>query len=141
MGNKLKLMKKQSLIMILMVSTGLLLAACGGPGEPESVEERAQARWDHFIERDFASAWEYYTPGYRQTNPREIFIVETNRRPFRWSAAEVLGAECEEDRCTVTTRISYRAIGAPDGQSRMTLTRTFEESWIRIDGAWWYVQT
>lgn len=123
-----------------------LLAACAGTGAGSqapvevTVEERAQERWEHMITRDFNAAWEFYTPGFRETNPQADFRAEMARRPIRWLSASVRSAECEGDRCRVRVDVTYQAVAAPAGQSRNRLTRILDENWVRLDGQWWFVQ-
>lgn len=134
----------------MKVSTGLLsalavvalLAGCATAPDvaEQTVEERAQARWDHLVARQFGQAWEYYSPGFRATTTAEDYTFDMVRRQVRWTAAEVLGSECEEDRCQVTYRVEYRPVTGPSHFRGMDLSRTQEESWIRSDGQWWYVQ-
>lgn len=132
-------MKNKTLNRIILLLLVFGLTACGGPAEPEqTLEERVMARWQHMIERDFEAAWAYYTPGFRQTTPQLDFARDMGRRPVRWTAARVVGKECEEEICQVDVEVEYRAVGAPSGQSQMRLTRTIEDQWVFLDGQWWY---
>lgn len=121
----------------------LFLAACAStPPVPEqTVEQRAQARWDHLIAGEAAEAWAYYTPGFRQITSESDFQAWLDGRPVRWLTAEVQSGECKDpDRCIVVTSVTYRAPNAPPGINEMRMTRDIEEEWIRLDGQWWYVQ-
>ena len=118
----------------------LVAAACSPQAPEQTLEERAQARWDLLLERDFEGAWAYMSPGYRETTPASDFALETANRPVRWLSATVSGKDCEEDVCKISVLVEYRAPGAPSGMSDIRLSRTIEETWIRLDGAWWFVQ-
>lgn len=128
---------------LLMWMTALLLAACASaPDSPDieqSVEERAQARWDYLVARNPGEAWEFLTPGYRERTSRDHYARLMSGRPVRWQSAEVLGADCEGDRCEVQARVTYNVPGARHGQDRLILDRTLQEVWVRIDGQWWHV--
>lgn len=128
---------------VLVLFAAALLAACAGTGGPVpaevSVEERAQERWDHVVARDFESAWQLYAPGFRNANDQRDFSRDMARRPVRWLGAAVQAADCEGDRCKVSVAVTYQAVGAPAGQRRIRMTRTLEETWIRLDGQWWFV--
>lgn len=129
----------------LLVALGaLLLAACAGTGAPvsdeASVEERAQQRWENMVARDFAAVWEFYTPGFREVTPQSDFRSEMARRPLRWLQASVRDADCDADQCRVRVDVTYQAIAAPAGQSRTRMTRLLDETWVRLDGQWWFVQ-
>lgn len=130
-------------VVVLGLAT-LLLAACAGPGgrapAEVSVEERAQERWDYLVEREFGNAWNLHSPGFRETTPRDEFERDMRRRPIRWLVAEVRSAECEGDRCDVRVAVTYQAIAAPAGQRRIRMTRNIDETWIRLDGQWWFSQ-
>lgn len=124
---------------LLATVAAVILAGCG-PGErqPETVEERAQARWEAMAAGDFEEAWNYYSPGYRDTTPVEAFAEDMRRRPVRWTGAEVLGAECDGDRCKVSARVSYRIPSGPTGIEDMEPSRHVNETWIRTRDQWWY---
>ena len=115
-----------------------ILTACGEAEPEETLEERAAARWQLMIDRDFGAAWEYYTPGFRETTPREEFANDMSRRPIRWTGAKVIGTECDDLVCRVDVEIEYRAVGAPSGQGRMQLKRRIDDEWVFLDGQWWY---
>jgi len=132
--------KRQILIMISVLAGLLAGCATTPPATEQSVEERAQARWDHLVTQDFDAAWEYYTPGFRETTPVRAFDRDMSRRPIRWLEANVLSSNCEEDRCAVSVAVTYQALAAPAGQRRMRVTRNLDETWIRLDGQWWFVQ-
>ncbi|MEE4637853.1 MAG: hypothetical protein V2J42_03865 [Wenzhouxiangella sp.] len=132
-------MKNKYFFAPLMASAVVLLGACTPPSEPtETLEERVMARWQLMVEREFEAAWDYYTPGFRQTTSRELFAADMERRPVHWTAAELVGTDCGEDVCQVKVRVEYRVVGAPRGHGRMRLNRTIEDQWVFLDGQWWY---
>lgn len=116
------------------------LAACSPDRPPEEVvAERAQARWDAMVAREFETAWGYYTPGFREKTEAAVFRVQMSQRPIRWDSAAVTSTECaEEDKCEVAARVGYTAVGAPGQLAGMQNERTIRETWIRLDGQWWY---
>ena len=127
----------------LLMLTGLiaLLAACSDPRPAaEVVEERAQARWEAMVARDFQAAWEYYTPGYREQMTAAEFEGEMARRPVKWTAAEVFAVDCPEDepRCEVRVRVDYQAQAAVPGVGMLQSKSGVTEIWLQIGGEWWY---
>ena len=128
---------KQWVMWALLV---VVVAGCSPQGPSESVEDRAQARWDLLLERDFEGAWAYMTPGFRETTNQYDYARDMAGRPIRWLSATVSGKNCEEDICNISILVEYRAVGAPSGMGQMRLSRTISETWIRLDGAWWFVQ-
>ena len=121
----------------LLVLALLALTACTAP-EPVSVEDRAQARWDHVVAREFEQAYEFFSPGYRETTPLHEYMIDVLSRPIRWVEAEVIGASCLEDVCRLSVAVTYQPATGPGHFRQLRPTRTIEERWIRIDGVWWY---
>ena len=126
--------------LLISILVGSVLVGCRSEAPTETLEERAQARWDLVLARDFEAAWEYLTPGFRQTTNRYDYARDMAGRPLRWLSAEVVAQDCEEDLCKINVLVGYQAIGAPAGMGQMRLSREIEETWIRLDGAWWFVQ-
>lgn len=132
---------------ILLAAAGLLLAGCSpsdppteaAPADGEIVMERAQARWDALVTGDHETGYGYYSPGFREQMPLVDFTIDMRSRPVQWVAADVLSADCDGDRCTVETEVEYRVPSAPAQMSGMGNRRPIEETWIRIDDAWWFV--
>lgn len=138
-SNWTMLTMNRAFLLILAPLFAVLLVACQSAEEaPQTAEERAQARWDHMIEREFQEAWVYYTPGYRETTDAEEFEKLMRKRPVRWQEATVLGAACDGDRCEVVVEVSYRVPSAPAGMSSVEPTRELTETWIRTRDQWWY---
>lgn len=127
--------------LLLVLSAVVLIAACTESRDPvEIVTEKAQARWDALVARDFAAAREYYTPGFRETTPEIDYRFDMDRRPVRWESAEVLGVECEENRCSAEVLVGYRIPSAPGNINNLGNSRPITEEWVEIDGDWWFVQ-
>jgi hypothetical protein len=134
-------MSRKSLMPQIVLGLVLLaLAGCGGPppASQQPIEDRILARWQHMIDRDFDSAWEFYTPGFRQLNPRETFSVEMSARPVRWHAAELLDVECEQDRCIASLRVTVQPTAGPATLRHLHIPSETEETWLLLDGVWWF---
>lgn len=129
--------------MISISAALVVLTGCAGMSSaPEqTLEERSQARWDHILAGEAELALEYYTPGFRDITSIVDYTIWIRNRPVRWTGAVVKDSTCEsEDRCTVTVNVAYRVPGAPTGINAMQVARDIEETWIRLDGDWFYVQ-
>lgn len=136
-------MPRKSMIAGVLAIAMLMLSACGEapPPEPEqSLEDRILSRWQHMIDRDFGQAWGYYTPGFRQLNPQETFTAEMASRPVRWHAAELLDLECEPERCTATLRVTIQPQAGPSTLRHLHVPSQIEETWLLLDGVWWFSQ-
>ncbi len=124
--------------------SAMVIVACQQEAEErpagEVVKERAQARWDALVDQEFAAAWDYYTPGYRQMTERDAFDADMDARPVQWNAASVISAECDEEasKCEVLTEVTYQPTGGPKEMRSVEVTRDLEEEWLLMDGQWWY---
>ena len=133
-------MKNKSLLLLVLVTVAvvMLLAGCQPAPPEETVEERAQARWDLILDNEFEKTYELYSPGYRQTVDVYAHVMEMRNRPIRYTGARVESAECEPEICKVRVRVEYRATGAPAGLGRVPGNRVITEDWIRSNDRWWY---
>jgi hypothetical protein len=138
-------MKQLKFVLAAFAAAGLVGCATGPEPEPESrskeelILERAQARWDALVNREMELAYSFYTPGYRQTTSAVEFGAAMTGRPVVWTSAEVDSVECEsEQKCSVSTNVSYRVPGGPTGINTMRMTRVLKETWLNLGGEWWY---
>ena len=117
----------------------IFIVGCGGSASEEEIplEDRVLARWHHLMERDFAGAWEFHAPGFRQVNSRDEFVRDMSGRPVRWLEADLESVSCDGDVCDVMVRVTYQVPGAPLGMSSMRVPTTIRERWIRVNGSWW----
>ena len=134
-------MKTKVCVPVAMALGVALLAGCATTDGPidQTIEERAQARWDHVLDQDYARALAYYTPAFRSAIEPDDFRRDMSRRQVRWTNAEVQAADCAEQRCSVAVRVFYQPTQGPQEFRDMELSRVREETWIRLDGQWWYV--
>lgn len=117
------------------------LAGCAtGPGEPQTVEARAQARWDALIAGDMATAYGYYSPGYRSVENLEAFERLMLRRTVAWTGAEYreTGA-CDESTCEVQVALHYRVKPRVPGAEPFEGVRIVREDWIYTQNQWFFV--
>jgi hypothetical protein len=106
--------------------------AGAGKGREAIVMERSQARWDAVLNNRLAEAYQLYSPASREVMSYEDF-VRAMRAGF-WKAAKVERVEClAEETCEAIVSLEY----AYRGSQVRTPVR---ETWIHMDGNWWYVQ-
>lgn len=124
----------------------LLAAACstgGGTkkgGGSAGVDARAVQRWEHLIAKRGGDAYEYLTPGYRETHPKDVYAATMSNRPVHWKEVKFQGKECaDENSCVVHLLITYdlRMTAAIPGPVTGFSGQT--ENWIRIKGVWYYL--
>ena len=128
----------------LLTALTLTLAACDVP-EPEeplvSLEERVNARWQYVVDRDFVEAWEFYSPGYRETHPRAAFVDDMASRQLRYLGGAFKDASCEGDRCTVQVEVTYQLVAGARALRNKEVRTSLQERWIWLDNRWWFVGT
>ena len=121
----------------------LLLSACASlpgadSGTPEEqVAKRAEQRWAALIKRDFAAAYAYNQPAYRQA-----ISQETYQKGFgsagQWKSAQVNRVTCEPERCTANVRLTVINKIPKFARAIPEITSNIDEVWIRDQGQWWH---
>jgi hypothetical protein len=139
---------------ILILLAACTLAACATPGGPSSVgattagpggvaldaspEERSIAKWTLLINRNFAEAWEFMTPGARSTMDRETYDATMRGRPVNWLGVRFVEKRCDnEDSCVVSLEVPFQ-VGLGRGVGMVTAPSFVAERWLRLDGVWYY---
>lgn len=99
--------------------------------------DRAEARWAALIEADFARAYEFESPAYRDVHTLRMFVSQFGGA-VGWTAAEVLGvaSDASGEAASVKVLISYQAMDAGGGV--MDGQRPVDERWVRTGGEWWH---
>ena len=117
-------------------STG---GAGGGRGEDANVlRTRAVERWDLLIAHKAEKAYDYLSPGFRETRKREVYADEMNNRGVRWNKVTYGSQECETDTCKVHLFVDYKIdMGGPAG--KIPTSSPVTETWIKVDGRWYYL--
>jgi len=122
--------------------TATTLAACGSTAvkkdEGSIVEARALERWNLLIAHQAEKAYDYLTPGFRQTITRDKYAEQKNDVALRWKAAHVGGHSCETDSCTVTVMVDTQ-VPMPGIGRAQPATLPAEEHWIKVGGTWYYL--
>lgn len=126
----------------------LLLTACatstvdsGAPGSDpsNSVEARAMARWDALLGGDLQAAYGYLTPGYRSSVDSLSYQRSILLKKVRWTGAEFVEAVCEEATCNVRISLDFTVSGAVPGVKSFEDSQVVDESWLLVDGTWYFV--
>ena len=120
----------------------MLLSACAttSTSSPEDiVRERAEARWDAQLSRDYASAYAYYSPGYRSAVSVTDFEVELRMRRIRYTSATYMDQNCGDNTCTVRFNVGYRVSVPVPGVSVWNGFEVINDRWVKTGGEWWYL--
>lgn len=132
---------------LLALLSILISAGCAAPASrvagAESrdlravLTERAEARWAALIQADFARAYEFESPAYRDVHTLRMFVSQFGGA-VGWTAAKVLGitADASGEAASVKVLISYQAMDAGGGV--MDGQRPVDERWVRTGGEWWH---
>jgi len=122
--------EKKSAIIVMVVAT-LMFSGCAQKTAEEIVFERSQTQMNLLMEGDFAAAYDYMTPGYREVSTLGDFI---SRRlgVSNWTAAVVDSVTCESGICHVITSVTYERKAY-----NLVNTKTMNEKWLKIGGKWY----
>jgi hypothetical protein len=113
------------------------VAGAAAPDVHAILKERAEARWSGLINGDFAKAYAFETPAYREVNPLRLYVSRFGSQ-LRWDAAEVTGVQPDEtgETALVTVLVSYTSMNSVGGV--LNGQRPVEEHWIKTGGEWWH---
>lgn len=120
----------------------LLLVACattGGGGSGGPVVKRAQERWDAVLARDYETAYEFYSPGFRSSQSRGDYELNMRLRKIQFVDAEYQDQECQDEACTLKFKIKYHIASPVPGLETWESNTTLDETWVRTQGEWWYL--
>lgn len=110
----------------------------GGVPVDASPEERAIAKWILLINKNFAEAWEFQTPGARSAMDKQTYVETMNGRPVNWLGVRLVEKLCEtEDSCQVNLEIPFQ-VGLGKGVGMVNAPSFTSERWLRLDGVWYY---
>ncbi len=118
------------------------LAGCNTNSDPTAdVEKRAVDRWNLLIAHKAERAYDYLSPGTRETQTRESYAASMNSRPVRWTKATFNHKECDADRCKVYIDVSYSVPmpGAGAVGKAVESTSTQSETWLRVKDDWYFL--
>ncbi len=107
--------------------------------KPLTVEERAQQKWDAQVAREWKKVYDFLTPAKRKVVTPEAFAGRMAAGALLYDSAKVEKAECEQDSCKVTVKVTYTYNGRITAMRGMKSTSRVEERWIRSQGQWWFV--
>lgn len=106
---------------------------------PKAVEDRAVKRWELLIAHKAEEAYNYLTPGFRQTKTRDQYALEMNNRPVAWKTVHLLDKKCEEDTCNLRFEIEFSVRMGAAMTGPVSSFSMIEERWLKIDGKWFYL--
>lgn len=118
----------------------LLLSACASTGGSKvSIEQRATERWDSLFSDNLTAAYDYLSPGYRSSVSLKQYQRTILLQRIKWTSAKYIESECVETSCKVKISLDYTVYGAIPGVRSFDGTQEIEESWVKVDGKWYFV--
>ena len=122
------------------VALVLLAGGCNRDSTAE-VDKRAIERWNYLIAHQAEKAYDYLSPGTRETQTRENYAASMNNRPVKWTSVKFNHKECDADRCKVYVDVSYSVAmpGAGGAGRSVESSRTETETWVRVDNGWFFL--
>ena len=121
----------------------LLLGGCslGNKDNAAEVDTRAVERWNYLIAHQAEKAYDYLSPGTRETQTRESYAQLMNNRPVKWLSAKFNRKECDVDRCKVYIDVRYSVAMARVGVTGKPIetTSTQSEIWVHVDDGWYFL--
>ena len=103
-----------------------------------ALKQRVMSKWDALIRRDFAAAYAFTSPSYRELFPLNVFKSKFGNK-VAWRRVEVVKVELKgEDAATVGINL-YVGYYQPQSEKTLEMKTYVREPWVRVDGQWWYV--
>ena len=125
---------------ILLIVMSLSACATTAPDPSDDVvAQRAQARWDALLSRDYAGAYAFYSPGFRSAVSAVDLEISTRQRRIKWLSAEYIAHFCDENSCKVRFNVGYRVHSPVPGVDTWSGYEIMEDQWIKTGGEWWYL--
>ncbi|MGB5063729.1 MAG: hypothetical protein WBQ37_08205 [Candidatus Competibacter sp.] len=123
-----------SLVFLALVL--VIVPAIGAMEDLNGLRSRVEARWAALIEGDFDKAYAFETPAYRA-----LYNVRQYRGRYgnglRWQQAKVVKTDLKSPGvATVMLEIEYSF--QVSGQGMMGQRGSVTETWLWVDGQWWY---
>tara|TARA_R110002110_G_scaffold415765_2_gene655193 strand:- start:46084 stop:46497 length:414 start_codon:yes stop_codon:yes gene_type:complete len=105
-----------------------------------ALQKRVEQRWQSIIARDFDTTWEFSTPTFRRTFPKQLYTHKFSYG-VEW---ELTGVEVVN--YDASAAVASVAVGVMSGPAKQTASAslfgavpsTIREKWLHMDGEWWY---
>jgi hypothetical protein len=127
-------------MLLALCAASLLFSACTTTiPKSETIEQRAAARWDALLGDDIEVAYSYLSPGYRSSVSYKQYYRSLLLTQVQWTGAKYIESVCEETTCNVKILLDFTIYGALPGVKSFESEQVVEESWVLVDGSWYYV--
>lgn len=125
------------------VAAIVALVACAAAPEKKDednsvIKERAVARWNLLIAHKADKAYDYLSPGYRDTISREKYAGEMDERGVKWEKVDYASQECQPATCKVRLLVEYK-VQLKGSVGTVKSMGPLVETWIKTDGKWYFL--
>ncbi len=103
----------------------------------ESIKERALARWNALIEKDWTAAYSYESPSYRKNYARRDFINSFGQA-VTWVSIKHLSTT-PVNKILADVKLELVSIYNMEGNPVKVPSNTTER-WQLIDNKWWHIK-
>jgi len=130
--NKLKLT-------VLLITTAIFLTACQDK-EAGKLDNRVLAYWNYKINKDFKSAYQFLSPGWRESESKTEYSNRMEQNLINWKSAKIVSKECSKGNiCKVKVIIIYEYMFRGAISKKMTIPTNITENWIMINNTWYMI--
>jgi len=126
-------------IALVPVLLSLVVAGCVDKTNPDNVDKRVAERWNYLAAHQAEKAYDYLSPGFRSTQTRETYAAAMNSRPVQWKGGKFKSKECDAERCKVDVDVTYSMVMPGVGGKPIESTSTQSETWLLVDGQWFFL--
>ena len=104
-----------------------------------ALAERAEQRWKYLIGGQPDLAYDYLSPGYRETRARDEYAEIMRARPVKWTGVQYQDQECDGEVCKVRLMITY-SLDMPVAMVGKIDSVDFQiENWLWIEDNWYFL--
>lgn len=103
----------------------------------QTVKERALARWNVLIEKDWASAYAFESPNYRKNYSKKEFINSFGQAVTWVSIKHLSTHPINSTLSNIKLELTFNY---DMGRELVTIPSRIEERWQLIDNKWWHVK-
>ena len=123
-----------------------LLAGCAGPQRLSDESQallidRAEARWAALVEHDWAAAYEFTSPAYRQVFSKTMYARKFSYMvEWELTSVEMVNYDARAAVASVAVGVMSRPVKQTSAASEAigAVPVRSVEQWILLDGQWWY---
>ncbi|OGP90314.1 MAG: hypothetical protein A2156_12050 [Deltaproteobacteria bacterium RBG_16_48_10] len=103
----------------------------------DQIEARVKAYWDARQKADLPTAYTFYSPGFKEKTPRELFLRNYRRLirfPLDSISIESIKIDPSNVRALVRLKVSINQV--IEGKELLLSTYP-EETWVYVENQWW----